>query len=47
MHQPLRGQTSPLTSARDALESHLLAFAAEDARVTGKTMDFQAYRKAI
>ena len=43
----LRGQTAPLTSVRDTLESHLLAFAAEDARVTGKTVDLQAYRKAI
>ena len=42
MPNPVRGQSAPLTSARDALEGHLLAFAAEDAWVTGKTIDMQA-----
>lgn len=41
----LRGAAEqPLTSARDALESHLLAFAAEQARVDGSVIDMAAYR---
>jgi predicted dehydrogenase len=45
--EALCGQAAPLTSARDALESHLLAFAAEDARIMGKTIDLQTYRETI
>jgi predicted dehydrogenase len=44
----LRGEQSPLTGARDSLESHLMAFAAEESRLMGKTIDMDAYRhKAI
>jgi hypothetical protein len=33
-----------LTSVRTSLESHLLAFAAEQARITGETVDMASYR---
>ncbi len=36
-----------ITSARDALESHLLAFAAEEARMTGTTVDMATYRASL
>ncbi len=38
------GGQAPLTDARAALESHLLAFAAEQARVEGTVIDMEAYR---
>jgi predicted dehydrogenase len=37
---------SSLTSAREALESHLMAFAAEEARVSGRSLDLDLYRAA-
>lgn len=40
----LRGEIAPLTTARVSLESHLLAFAAEDARISGQVVDMAAYR---
>ena len=40
----LRGEQAPLTSARDSLESHLMAFAAEESRLAVKTIDMNAYR---
>lgn len=40
----LRGEAEPLTSARTALESHLLAFAAEEARLTHQVVDMAAFR---
>jgi predicted dehydrogenase len=40
----LRGEIAPLTTARVSLESHLLAFAAEDARVSGQIIDMATYR---
>ncbi|MBN2469278.1 MAG: Gfo/Idh/MocA family oxidoreductase [Anaerolineae bacterium] len=40
------GGQAPLTDARAALESHLLAFAAEQARVEGTVIDMDAYRAA-
>lgn len=33
-----------LTSARESLESHLMAFAAEEARVKGSVLDMKTYR---
>ena len=42
----LRGEIAPLTSARVSLESHLLAFAAEDARLSGQAVEMAAYRAA-
>lgn len=35
---------APLTTARASLEGHLMAFAAEEARVTGKVVDMAAFR---
>jgi predicted dehydrogenase len=37
-------QQPPLTTARASLESHLLAFAADEARLTGKMIHMDAYR---
>jgi len=36
-----------LTSAREALASHLMAFAAEQSRVTGEAMDLDHYRRSL
>lgn len=36
-----------LTSAREAVASHLLAFAAEEARVTGQAVDMERYRRSV
>jgi predicted dehydrogenase len=38
---------TPLTSARASLESHLMAFAAEQARIEGAVLDMRAYRANI
>ena len=38
-----KGQRQVLTSAADSLLSHLLAFAAEDARLTKRVIDVDAY----
>jgi len=45
----LRGSEDALhTSAREALESHLMAFAAEESRLNGgRTIDMDAYRQRI
>lgn len=40
----LRGEIAPLTTARVSLESHLLAFAAEDARLSGQVIAMAEYR---
>ena len=39
--------TTPLTNARDSLESHLMAFASEEARVTGSIVDLPAFRQRV
>ena len=36
--QVMNGEVPPLTSARDSLESHLMAFAAEEARLEDKVI---------
>jgi predicted dehydrogenase len=36
-----------MTSARESLESHLMAFASEEARQSGEMMDMPAYRQAV
>jgi len=44
--QALRGEQSPLTSGRASLESHLMAFAAEQARLERTVIDMNAFRAA-
>lgn len=41
-----RGHQATLTDARSALESHLMAFAAEQARLSGKVIIFEDFRTA-
>src|SRR5213593_1291634 len=36
-----------LTSAREAVASHLMAFAAEQARVSGEAVDLERYRRSV
>jgi predicted dehydrogenase len=43
--QVMRGEVSPLTSARDSLESHLMAFAAEESRLENKTINMPKWEK--
>ncbi len=46
--QAVRGERSDvLTSAHQAVESHLLAFAAEEARVSGQIVDLAEYRARL
>lgn len=40
----VRDRSAALTTARESLESHLIAFAAEQARVEGTVVDMEAYR---
>lgn len=42
----LNGDTSGTTTARESLESHLMAFAAEESRLQGTVIDMDAYRAA-
>jgi predicted dehydrogenase len=41
----VRDPAQSLTTARESLESHLMAFAAEQARVEGTVVDMAAYRQ--
>jgi hypothetical protein len=41
------GAAGVLTSAREAVASHLLAFAAEEARVSGAAVDVERYRRSF
>jgi len=41
----MRGQKPPLTGVQDSIESHLMAFAAEVARVGNTTVDMENFRK--
>ena len=44
----LRGdRASVLTSAREAVASHLMAFAAEQARLSGDAVDMERYRRSV
>ena len=43
----MRGEISPLISARDALESHLMAFAAEEARLESKVIRMKDFRDKV
>ena len=47
VHALRQGSSEPLTSARASLESHLLAFAAEKARLEGAIVDMDAYRRQV
>jgi predicted dehydrogenase len=40
-------RTEVLTSARESLESHLMAFAAEQARLGGVSVDMSAFRRGV
>jgi predicted dehydrogenase len=40
-------QQDILTSARNSMESHLMAFAAEEARVTGRVVEMREYRGRV
>ena len=42
-----RGDTPALTSAHESLESHLMAFAAEESRLNNHVIDMNAYRHKI
>ena len=42
-----RGERHVLTSAADSLVSHLLAFAAEDARVSQRVVEMSAYMEQV
>jgi predicted dehydrogenase len=42
-----QGKTGVLTSARESLESHLMAFAAEEARLTGGVIEMNDYRQKV
>jgi predicted dehydrogenase len=41
----VRGQAAALTTARESLESHLLAFAAEESRLQGVVVNMDAFRQ--
>src|SRR5712691_3712337 len=41
------GRQSVLTSAREAVASHLMAFAAEQARLSGEAVDMERYRQSV
>jgi hypothetical protein len=41
------GDRAVLTSVREAVASHLMAFAAEQARLSGKAVDMDRYRRSV
>lgn len=43
----IRGKGQPLTSARESLEGHLLAFAAEEARLKQQVIDMKEFRQQV
>lgn len=42
--QAMHGEEAALTTARESLESHLLAFAAEESRLSGNAIEMQEFR---
>jgi predicted dehydrogenase len=44
--QAMRGNEVALTTARESLESHLLAFAAEESRLHGAVVEMEEFRRA-
>ncbi len=45
--EAMRGERTTLTSARDSLESHLMAFAAEASRLGNQTVDMDTFRNQL
>ena len=45
--QDMRGQAAALTTARESLESHLMAFAAEESRLEGTMVDMGEFRRRV
>jgi hypothetical protein len=45
--QALRNPGAAMTTARQSLESHLMAFAAEEARVEGSLLSMEEYRRRV
>ncbi len=43
--QAVRAPGDAMTTARESLESHLMAFAAEEARLKGTVLNMDAYRE--
>jgi predicted dehydrogenase len=43
----IRGEAPPRSSARESLESHLLAFASEDSRLVHNVVDMPTYRQQL
>jgi hypothetical protein len=43
----IRGEAPPRSSARESLESHLLAFASEDSRLAHSVVDMPTYRQQL
>ncbi len=41
------GREKPLTSAKASLESHLMAFAAEEARITNRVIQMEEFKKGL
>ena len=41
------GKLDAKTSGRVSLESHLMAFAAEESRLSGQPVDMEQYRRAV
>lgn len=47
IHSVQTGKQDPASTGRVALESHLMAFAAEESRLTGQPVDMDAYRQKV
>ena len=43
----VRGEEEPGSTIHEALEAHLYAFAAEEARLSGETIDLGSYRERL
>ncbi|MFK7803774.1 MAG: Gfo/Idh/MocA family protein [Anaerolineae bacterium] len=43
--QAVRGEGKPMTTARESLESHMMAFAAEESRLNDSVVDMAAFRR--
>lgn len=45
--QAVRGQTTALTAVQESLDSYLMAFTAEEARLTGTVVDMTSFRSRV